>query len=227
VERAAAVAVEPDPPPAVVLEERPDVPDADAPEVEALREADDVAGEAVAADVRRLPDRFRPARATERLVEGSPVLRAAAVALAVRADDQERLVDGDGRRAASGERGGEVEVDEIVVAVELERVEALRAGPRRAEVERSAAVRAALGLLDEEETGVRQARELVAEVSLEPRGEEAAAEDVAVPEAAVLDEDPVVDAARGRREGLGAAARDLRAERFRHHDRHGRSLPHL
>jgi hypothetical protein len=47
---------------------------------------------------------------------------------------------------------------------------------------------------------------------LELPGEEASTQDVPIPEAAVLDEDPMVDAARRRSERLIAGVRDLGTE---------------
>src|SRR5918994_2824623 len=95
--RAPAIPVEADLAREVGIQERPHVLVADPPEVEALREADDAAGEAVAADVRGLPDPRRLRLGAQALVELMAVLRAASVTLSVRTDDEERVLDGDTR----------------------------------------------------------------------------------------------------------------------------------
>ena len=87
--------------------------------------------------------------------------------------------------------------------VDLELEEALRPGVRRPEPDLPAGVRAALGLLDEEESGRPEHAQLLAEMDLQLVGEKAAAEHVAIPEAAVLEHDPAVDPARRRRQRLG------------------------
>ena len=65
---------------------------------------------------------------------------------------------------------------------------------------------------DEEQPAVRHRRDLLAQVLLDLVGEAAAGERVARPEAAVLDEEPVVDPAGGRGERLVVLAREVRAE---------------
>jgi len=211
--RASAVAVEEEASILELVDEPAGVLGYDPPEVEAVREHDDVAGEAVAAHVSRLPDPTGLGAATKRVVERAPVLRAAAVALAVSADDEQRMLDRHAGRVRAGEGGGEVETDEIVVVIELEREESLAARERRAEEELAASVGAPVRLLHEEKARVAKAVELLPEVGLELRREEASAEHVAIPEAPVFDEDPVVDSAGGRSERLGAAARDVGAKR--------------
>ena len=57
---------------------------------ESVREAEEVAGEAVAADVRALPDEVAR-RGAQRVVERHAELRAALVARAVRTDEEEGL----------------------------------------------------------------------------------------------------------------------------------------
>src|SRR5215211_3639642 len=99
VRRAPAIPVEADLAREVGLQQGPHVLVADSPEVEALREADDVAGEAVAADVRGLPDPRRLRLGAEPFVELMAVLRAAAVTLSMCADDEEGMLDGDARQA--------------------------------------------------------------------------------------------------------------------------------
>ena len=65
---------------------------------------------------------------------------------------------------------------------------------------------------DEQQAPVRDRRDLLAQVLLHLVGETAAGERVARPEAAVLDEEPVVDPARGCGERLVVLAREVRAE---------------
>ena len=76
------------------LEHRPRLRRLDAPVVDALGEDDEVAREAVAADVRRLPGPAVLDLLAHRVVERAAVLGAAAVVLAVRADEEERVIDG-------------------------------------------------------------------------------------------------------------------------------------
>jgi hypothetical protein len=66
--------------------------------------------------------------------------------------------------------------------------------------------------LDEEEAGVPELPQLVAQVLLERLGEKAPAEHVAIPETAVFDEHPAVDAACRRGEVLVCRARHVCAE---------------
>ena len=72
---------------------------------------------------------------------------------------------------------------------------------------------AALGTLDEEEASVPEARELVAQVLLERRRERSA-EDVPIPETPVLDEQPAIDAARGRCQRLARPETSAQRDRF-------------
>ena len=214
---APAVAVELDLPGGVRGEQTAGVGSSDAPVVEAVREHDDVAGEAVAADVRRLPHAFGVGLVPEGVVQRTPVQGAAPVPLAVRADDVERPLDrlraGDRRRVAQGQNGREVEAEQLVLVLDLELEEPLLPGPRRAEEHATARVGPALRLLDEQEPRVRERRDLGAQVLLQLRREQAPTERVPRPGSPVLDQDPVVDAAGGRRERLPARARDGRAER--------------
>src|SRR5581483_1856626 len=69
------------------------------------------------------------------------------------------------------------------------------------------------GPADEQELRVRPCRNLLAQVRLDPVGEAASANGLVTPEAAVFDEQPVVDPARGRGERLGMLDRDLGAGR--------------
>ena len=104
VERAPAVVAHADPPCEVLVEHRPGRLAVDASVVEALRQADEVAGEAVAADVRALPDPVGLDLVAQRLVERPPVPRAARVVLAVGADEEERMARRARRRARSSPR---------------------------------------------------------------------------------------------------------------------------
>ena len=121
-ERVAAAAAEPvedDAPRCVRGEQLVDVPGSDAAVVEPMRKHDDVAREPVAADVARLPDAVEPGALAEGVVERASVSRAAAVALPVRADEEERPLD---RRAgrAGCECGREVEATQILLMLDLE-----------------------------------------------------------------------------------------------------------
>ena len=131
---AATVAVEVDLALVVGGEQAAGVPRLDPAVVERLREDDDVPGEAVAADVGRLPDPARLRLAPQRVVDRAPVLGAAAVALAVGADDEQRLLDRDARRLLGRERGGEVEAP---AGPPGGRPRARRGAPRRPSTTRS------------------------------------------------------------------------------------------
>jgi hypothetical protein len=85
----------------------------DAPVVDPVGQCDEIAREAVAADMGRLPDPAVVDLLANRVVERPPVLGTAAVVLPVRADEEERMAD---RRA----RGLEVESDQVVVPVEVD-----------------------------------------------------------------------------------------------------------
>ena len=95
------------------LDDGPGLGRLDAAVVDAVGEDDEVAGEAVAADVRGLPDPAVVDLLADGVVERPAELGAAAVVLAVRADEEERMVD-----RLAGRR--EVEPDQIVVPLELE-----------------------------------------------------------------------------------------------------------
>src|ERR1043165_3673128 len=103
VARAPAKLVEHHAPLAVLLDGAPARLLADVRVEESVREAEEVGGEAVAADVRRLPDRLA-CRAPQGVVQGDAELGAALVALAVRADEEERLA-GDDSALRVGDRG--------------------------------------------------------------------------------------------------------------------------
>ena len=100
----------------------------------------------------------------------------------------------------------------VVLVLELEPEEALLAGRRRGEEHAPPVLRPPLGLLHEEQARGAERLQLLPKVRLEPRREEAPAEDVATPGAAVLDQDPVVDPARRRGDRLLARPGDGGAE---------------
>src|SRR5262249_53575563 len=125
VRRAAPVVVEVDAAREVLVQHLPRLCRRDPAEVQAFRQEDDVAGEAVAADVGRLPYPALFGLGLERLVERPAATGTAAVVLAVRADEQDGVTD------YLAARGGRVEAEQVVVAVELG-VEELPASLRRA-----------------------------------------------------------------------------------------------
>ena len=193
-------------------EQQVDVLGPDAPEVEAVRQRDDVAGEAVAADVGGLPDLGAGRRAAEGVVERPALRGAAPVALAVRADDEERLLERDAGTAVTFERGDQVDLAEVVVVLDVQSEEPFVAGKRAADHDATEALRAPFGLPHEQQAGMRQRGELLPEMRLQGRGEQASTQNVAAPRPSVLDEQPVVDPARARRERLAAGARHHSAE---------------
>ena len=144
------------------LDHGPGVRRLDAPVVDAVVEDDDVAGETVAADVRRLPHPAVLDLLAHRVVERPAELGAAAVVLAVRADEEERMVD-----RAAGRR--EVEPDQIVVTLELDAAELALARRRASEVGEEPVAAAPLGATDEEDAGVRQTHALGDEMGLQAR----------------------------------------------------------
>jgi hypothetical protein len=125
--------------------------------------------------------------------------------LAVRADEQERMVD-----RAAGRL--EVEADQVVVAVELQPPQ-LRCSGRAGDEGEQAVAPAALAAADEEDPRVRQPPPLGAQVRLQLGPKRRAVDGVVRPEPAVLEQDPGVDATGGRGERLPVRARGLRAER--------------
>ena len=120
--------------------------------------------------------------------------RAAWIVLAVRADEEDRV--------SGGTAGQQIEATEILVVLELETRQRLRTGPGRGgegdELRPAPAVRAA----DEEKASVRHRGNLGAEVLLDLVGEPASGQRVSRPEPSVLDQEPVVDPARGRGQRL-------------------------
>ena len=95
----------------------------DAPVVHAARETEEVAGEAVTADVGRLPDGLLLDLLGERLEERPAEAGAARVVLAVRADEKERVLEG-----LAGTR--EVERAQLLVRRERRAAQALLSLPR-------------------------------------------------------------------------------------------------
>ena len=93
VTRAAAIVLELDRVLEVRVEHAARVLPLDASVVHAARETEEVAGEAVAADVRRLPNGLLLDLLGERLEERTAVAGAARVVLAVRADEKERALE--------------------------------------------------------------------------------------------------------------------------------------
>jgi hypothetical protein len=120
----------------------------------------------------------------------------------VRAHDQQRAADGSPDGGTALRRACEVDAVEVVLVLDLERQKALCTGSRRRDEHVPAALRPAVGTPYEEESRGAEHVKLLAQVLLQPRREQAVAERVAPPRAAVLDQEPVVDAARGRRERL-------------------------
>ena len=143
------------------------------------------------------------------------------------ADDDDRMLDRDTRSLPTEERAGEVVLEQVVVALELERVEAFLTRAGAADVEHPAGLGAAFGPLDEEKPCVAELAELVAEVLLERFREEAPAKNVTVPEAAVFDKKPAVDPARRCREGFVGLAGDVSAKCSFDAHRHSHSVPAL
>jgi hypothetical protein len=187
------------------LHHRPRLRRLDPAVVDAVRKRDDVTGEAVAADVRRLPDPALFDLLPKRLVERAAPARAAAVVLPVRADEEERVVD----RVAGG---GEVEPDELVVPLELEPAELAPLARRRAGEDGDSLASAPLRAADEQDARVRQPAPLGREVRLDLVRERRAVDGVVRPEPPVLDQDPRVDAARRCVERLVVEAGGVRAE---------------
>ncbi len=126
-----------------------------APVVEALRENDDVACEAVAADVGRLPHTVGLRRSAEGVVEWPAVPRAARVTLAVRADHEQRFLHRRCLGRCARERRDEVELAQVVLMVDLELEQPLVPLLRRSEEHHPARPRSPLRLPDEEEARMR------------------------------------------------------------------------
>lgn len=200
--RAAAVVLERDAAREVLVEDPDRVLALDPAVVDAVREADEVAGEAIAADVRALPDGFLLELLRERFEQRPTVARAARVVLAVGADEKERLLD-------PLPRGREVEPPQVVVGLEGGAAQLLLTLARRRGVRAQLLAAAAVRPADEGETRVLPRTQLLAERVLGLVGEPARAKRVRPPEAAVLDQQPMVDAARGRGERLVVLQRDV------------------
>jgi hypothetical protein len=185
------------------LDDRPRLCRLDATVVDAVGEHDEVAGEAVAADVRHLPDPFVLDLLAHRVVERTAELGATAVVLAVRADEEQRVLD-----RISGAR--ELDAEKLVVPLEFE---APHGAARLRDENREAVGTPPVRAPDEEDAGVREAATLGDEVRLELRAQRRAVDGVVRPETAVLDQDPGVDAACRRVQRLAVVARRLRTER--------------
>jgi hypothetical protein len=113
VARAPAIAGQVDAPRERGFDHGPNLGEADATVIRPVGERHEVACEAVATDVGRLPDPAVLDLLSNGGVEGTPILCAAAIVLPVRADEKERMPD---RRPY----GLDVEPDQVVVPVELE-----------------------------------------------------------------------------------------------------------
>jgi len=189
------------------LDHGPSLRRLDAPVVGPVGQRDEVAREAVAADVGRLPDPPLLDLLTDGFVERPAVLGTAAVVLAVRADEEERMPD----RCA---RVLEVEPDQVVVPVELEAAElaVVVRGPR--EEGEQPVLAAPLATADEENPCMREPTTLGSEERLQLRTQRRAIDRVVRPEPAVLEQDPRVDTARRRTERLRVSQRRLGTERF-------------
>jgi hypothetical protein len=223
---AAAVAGERDPPRPVVAVHLGGALGVEPAEVEALRQADDVAGEAVAADVARLPHPLRVGIPVQLRAQLAPEAGAARVALAVGADEHERVRERlPGRGRVAPERGRHVEGEQVAVRVEHERVEPRTPLPRRAVDEAHAALPPERGGADEHEPRVAQRRELRAEMLADAADEDGGVERVVRPVPRVLDEQPVLDPARSGRQRLLRAGGGDRARQARPARRRRRHSP--
>src|SRR5205823_3897174 len=118
-------------------------------EVQAFRQEDDVSGEAVAAEVRRLPDPVVLSLLLQRLVQRPPGAGAAAVVLAVGADDEERVFE---RLLPAA---GHVEVEQVVVVLDLGVEELAVPLGRAAPVHRQGWMVAAMRSPDEQKLAAR------------------------------------------------------------------------
>jgi hypothetical protein len=122
--------------------------------------------------------------------------------LAVRANEKERMPDRRPRRR-------EIEPDQIVVPVELEAAQlaAFSGGPR--EKGEQTVPAAPLAPANEEDACVRQSAALGAEERLQLLAQRRTVDRVVRPDAAVLEQDPGVDAAGCRSDRLGMSQRGL------------------
>ena len=187
------------------LEQRPRLRRPDAAVEDTVGQGDEVAGEPVATDVRRLPHPLLVDLLAHGGIERPAELRAATVVLPMRADEEEGVVDG-----VAG--ACELDSEQIVVVLELEPSQlALRLGRPRYEG-REPVPATTLGAPDEEDTALREQAPLLGEVGLQRVGEDRADDRVVGPETAVLDQDPRIDAARRGCERLGVGERDLGTE---------------
>jgi hypothetical protein len=115
------------------------------------------------------------------------------------------MVDGLGQ-------GGEVEPHQVVHVPDFEPQEEASLLGRPCEVDHSSLARSPLWTADEEESGSREGAQLFPERGLDALREQTFAEDVAVPDPPVLDQEPVVDPARRRLERLAGLGGDVGAE---------------
>ena len=197
------------------LDYRPGLRRLDPAVVAAFREHDEVSREAVATDVCRLPDPLIVDLLGHGVVERPAVPGATAVVLAVRADEEEWVLD---PRACAVE----IHADQVIVPLQLEPPELARARRRAGDEGHKPVAAASLGPSDEEDPCVRQPFALGAQVRLQIPAQRRPVDGVVCPEPAILDQDPRVDTARGRRERLGVCERRLGAKRVRRPGR-GRS----
>jgi hypothetical protein len=203
--RAAAVVHEGDAAGEVAVEDVDRVLALDPAVVDPVREADEIARKAIAADVRALPDGLLLELLRERFEQRAAVARAARVVLAVGADEKERLLQ-------PRSRGRQVEPAQVVVGLEGRAAQLLLALARGRGVRPQLAAAAPIGSADEDETRVLARMQLPAQRVLGLVGEPARTKRVRAPQAAVLDEEPVVDPARGRSERLVVLPRDVGTE---------------
>ena len=183
----------------------------DAAVVEAVREHDDVAGEAVAPDVRRLPDALRVGLVPQRVVDRPPVQRAAAVALAVRADEEQRPRPT--ALAAPASAAAKSTSSRSCGCSTASSTSRSSPGVESATNARFPACAPRDGRLTNSSRALGSAAACALRCSLTSGANRLPASGSRAHAAAVLDEDPVVDAAGRRRERLAALARKHRAER--------------
>src|SRR5215212_5801143 len=120
-------------------------------DVDAVRQTDDVPGEAISADVRALPYVLLLELLVQRVEEGASVARAASVVLSVCASEEERL--GHPSRRSPG-----VDLTEVLVVGDLQLGELLLALARVGNVDPEPMVVPTVGTTDEEQTAARLRR---------------------------------------------------------------------
>src|SRR5215211_4511236 len=124
---------------------------ADTAEVDAVRQTDDVPGEAIPADVRALPYVLLLELLVQRVEEGASVARAASVVLSVCASEEERL-------GHPSRRSPRVDLTEVLVVGDLQLGELLLALARVGNVDPEPMVVPTVGTTDEEQTAARLRR---------------------------------------------------------------------